>query len=233
MILISLAVFILPQNNSPSDKQTTHWGVDSAVASNDGLYECVSDNFVKPDVFGRYLGNQKDVSDGLTEKEVSYLHEKNVGILLIYNHVTEATTKEQGVDHAKQAIDLAKELDAPKGVALFVDIEPNYKIDAVFLNGWYETIEDSSYEAGIYGVFDDDNALMEAYNQAEIDVQKKMIIWTAYPQKEITSNDEAPKFESHGPEHGKVYGWQYPIDTEDCTVDTNLFSSDMMKYLWK
>lgn len=235
-ILISLTLLLIPQKSNDNefhDKPTIYWGVDSAEVAHDGLYECALDNFGKPDVFGRYIGDNEDVSRGLTEKEVSFLHEKDVDILLIYNHVTDVTSIEVGNKHAEEAIGLAKELDVPDGVALFVDIEPNYSVDAAFIQGWYETIDASSYVPGIYGVFSEDSELLTAFNESDETVQEHTIVWTAYPQKEITSKEEAPSFEPQGPKDANVYGWQYGIDAERCTIDTNLFTEDMIDFLWK
>lgn len=235
-ILISLTLLLIPEktsDNNSDDTQTTYWGVDSAEAAQDELYECVSENFGTPDVFGRYIGDREDISVGLTEDEVSFLHEKEVDILLIYNHVTDATTEDAGAKHAEKAIELAQELDVPNDVALFVDIEPDFDVDADFIQGWYETIEASDYEPGIYGVFSDENELFKSFNDTEEKTQKNTILWTAYPQKEITSKEKAPSFDPQGPEDAQIYGWQYGIDAEKCTIDTNLFTDDMIDVLWK
>src|SRR5699024_5702807 len=114
--------------------------------------------------WGRYLGDKDDVSIGLDNEEVEFLHEKDVKILVIYNHVENATGYEHGGSEAEEAISYAEDLNIPEDVAIFGDIEPNYPVDSAFLDGWYETLADSKYKAGIYGVFDDDSKLLEAYH---------------------------------------------------------------------
>lgn len=236
LILISLTLLLIPQKDNQKKSDDTanlHWGVDSAEVAHDGLYECTKEHFGKPDVFGRYIGDNEGVSNGLTDKEISFLHEKEIDILLIYNHVTDATSKDAGKKHAEQAIELAKDLDVPDGVALFVDIEPDYSVDADFIHGWYTTIDDSPYEPGIYGVFNDDSELLDAFEQTDGDVQKDTVIWTAYPQKEISTKKKAPSFDPQGPKDANTYGWQYGIDAEKCNIDTNLFKEDMIQFLWR
>ncbi|MFC0300966.1 glycoside hydrolase domain-containing protein [Virgibacillus soli] len=214
------------------EEQKVHWGVDSAEVANDELLACVVEHFGKPKVFGRYLGDNEGVSTGLTKEEVEFLHDENVKILVIYNHVSDVTGKKQGIDHAKQAIKLAKELGIPEGVAIFADIEPDYPVNTAFLEGWYETLADSPYEPAIYGVFDKDSELLAAFQNMQEDIQKEYLIWTAHPQEKITSKENAPKFDPQGPEKAKVFGWQYAIEAKKCTIDTNLFQDELLDFLW-
>lgn len=209
-----------------------HWGVDSANYTDKEMVKCVKDNLGNPTIWGRYLGDKEGVSSGIDKDEVKLLHDKDVSILIIYNHFTEATGHENGKEAAKEAISLAKDLDIPEDVAIFGDVEPKYPVDSAFLDGWYETLEDSKYAPGLYGVFDEESKLMEAFLDTDDKVQEDMILWTAHPQEGITSKDDAPEFEPDGPEDANVYGWQYGQDDEKCNVDTNLFKDEVNKYLW-
>lgn len=209
-----------------------HWGVDSASYTDEAFLGCVVDNFGKPTVWGRYLGDKEDVSFGLDEAEVKLLHDNDIKILLIYNHVVDARGYDNGVNHAEEAISLAESLGVPEGVAIFVDIEPDYPVDAAFIEGWYTRMKDSNYEPGVYGVFSEENEIFHAYTYMEQEIQENTIVWTAYPQAEISTKDNAPKFNPVGPEHALVYGWQYAIDSETCNIDTNLFSGNLIEYLW-
>ena len=213
-----------------SDK--TYWGVDSASLTDKNMYRCVKDSFGEPDVWGRYLGDKSDVSVGLTQDEAQFLHDKDVKILVIYNHFEEAVGYDNGISEAKQAISFAKDLGVPEDVAIFADIEPNYSVDSAFIDGWYETLADSTYNPGVYGVFDKDSKLLEAYNATSDDTQENTVVWTAEPQKDITTKDNAPKFDAEGPDKAKLYGWQYGIEAEKCEIDTNLFKGDLLDYLW-
>jgi hypothetical protein len=230
------------KNNEKEDKEKDakkdgkrdeiHWGVDSATYTDKDFLGCVVDNYGKPAVWGRYLGDKEGTSAGLDKSEVKLLHDNNIKILIIYNHVEDATGHENGVEHAKKAIDMAKELDVPKGVAIFLDIEPDYPVDAEFINGWYATIADSNYEPGLYGVFDKESNLIKAFNSMDKSAQDNTIVWTAYPQAEITSKKNAPKYEPQGPEDSKLYGWQYAIEGKTCNIDTNLFKGNILEFLW-
>lgn len=219
--------------NDDDSKKDVYWGVDSASYTDESLYQCVVDNFGKPKVWGRYLGEIEGVSEGLDKDEVKYLHENDAHILVIYNHFSDATGHDHGVEEAEKAISLAKELDIPKGVAIFGDIEPDYPVDQDFMNGWYKTIASSPYTPGLYGVFNEDSELFTAFSQTEQKTKENTILWTAYPQKEITSKSDAPEFKPNGPDGSKLFGWQYAIDAETCNIDTNLFLDEMIEFLWK
>lgn len=220
------------ENGNEENKDEVYWGVDSASNTDDNLYQCVEDEFGKPAVWGRYLGDIDEVSVGLTQEEASFLHENDVRILVIYNHITDATGYDHGVNEAEKAIEIASELEIPEGTAIFGDIEPDFPVDSAFIEGWYATLSESEYEPAIYGVFDEGSDLMEAYNSMEEESQSNTIVWTAYPQEEITTKENAPEYNPQGPENAMVYGWQYAIEADQCTIDTNLFDGQMMDYLW-
>ncbi|MEI3613810.1 glycoside hydrolase domain-containing protein [Pseudogracilibacillus sp. SO30301A] len=218
--------------NSDQSQQDVFWGVDSANAAKD-VYKCVSDNFGEPKIFGRYLGDVEGVATSLDQKEVKFLHDKDIKILVIYNLIPkEATGFDNGVQHAEDAIELSKELKIPEGIAIFGDIEPDFSIDSKFIEGWYKTISDSAYEPGLYGVFDKDSDILVAFEDTDEEIQENTIVWTAYPQKEPTSKENAPEYEPQGPEKAKIFGWQYAIDAETCNIDTNVFTEEMLDYVW-
>ena len=215
-----------------TENNKVYWGVDSASYTDENLYQCVEENFGQPEVWGRYLGTIEDVSEGLDANEVNYLHENDARILVIYNHFNDATGYDQGVEEAKKAITYAEDLGIPKGVAIFGDIEPSYPVDSAFIEGWFDTLSASAYEPALYGVFNEDSSLSKAYNATNQDIQKSTVIWTAYPQEEITTKENAPAYNPQGPSDSLLYGWQYAIDAEQCNIDTNLFSEKILDYLW-
>lgn len=221
--------------NTTNDPNTDYWGVDSASYTTEELYACVNENFGKPTVWGRYLGTIEGVSSGLTKEEVEYLHSNGVKILLINNQFNNATGYDNGVEQANIGISLAGELNVPEGVAIFADIEPNYPVDSAFIQGWFDTMMNSPYEPGIYGVFSPDSALVESY-QASInenqEIQNKVILWTAYPHVDVTTQANAPENAAEAPEGSHVYGWQYGIDAAACNIDTNLFKGSLFDFLW-
>ncbi len=224
------------ENANPTiDPNADYWGVDSASYTTEELYACVNENFGKPTVWGRYLGTIDGISSGLTTEEVGFLHANGVKILLINNQFNNATGYDNGVEQANIGISLAGELDAPEGVAIFADIEPNYPVDSAFIQGWFETMMASPYEPGIYGVFSPDSALVEAYHASINEnqgIQNKIFLWTAYPHVDVTTQANVPANAAEAPEGSLLYGWQYGIDAATCNIDTNLFKGSIFDFLW-
>ncbi|MDU1845749.1 MAG: DUF1906 domain-containing protein [Niallia nealsonii] len=223
--------------NKEEDKETSYlWGIDSASETTEDFYACVRDNFGDPKVVARYLGTNEGVSHGLTSEQVNLIHSNEADILLIYNGFTDATGFDNGVNEAKKAIELAQELGAPEGVAIFADIEPNYPVDAAFIEGWYDEVSKSAYEPAIYGIFDSGEALTNAFNKAaenKGEIKENTYLWSASPNIGITTEEEAPEYNVDAPEGSLAYGWQYGINDETCNIDTNLFNSNQTDVLWK
>ena len=219
-------------NSDKEDSQDIYWGMDSASATDENLYSCAKESFGDPKIWGRYLGDKDDVSIGLDNDEVEFLHEKDVKILVIYNHFEDAAGYEHGVSEAEEAISFAEDLNIPEDVSIFGDIEPNYPVDSAFLDGWYETLANSKYNSGIYGVFDEDSKLLEAYNATSENTKEDTVIWTADPQEGISTKDNAPDYKPQGPENANIYGWQYGQDADECDIDTNLFKKEILDFLW-
>lgn len=212
------------------------WGIDSASETTEDFYACVRENFGDPKVVARYLGTNDGVSHGLTADQVELIHSNEADLLLIYNGFTDATGYDNGVNEAKKAIALANDLEAPERVAIFADIEPNYPVDAAFIEGWYDEVSKSSYEPAIYGIFDSGEALTNAFNEAvenKGEMKENTYLWSASPNIGITTEEEAPEFKVDAPEASLAYGWQYGIDDETCNIDTNLFDSKLTDVLWK
>lgn len=211
------------------------WGVDSANLTTSELLACVRENFGDPQIWGRYLGEKEGVSVGLTSEEVELLHSNDIQVLVIWNHFTDATGYENGKNEAQQAIAKAEELGIPEGVAIFADIEPNYPVDSEFIRGWYEVMNQSNYASGIYGIFDAEQALYNAFNEAasaDQEILENTYLWTAAPNVGITPESEAPEYQPDAPKNALVGGWQYGIDAEECNIDTNLFNADITEVLW-
>ncbi|WP_421381589.1 glycoside hydrolase domain-containing protein [Bacillus salacetis] len=211
------------------------WGIDTASAVTEELNMCVRENFGDPAVVGRYLGGKEGVSAGLTQAEAELIKSNNDEILLIHNRFDDATGSDKGVEEAEEAIQLAEEIGAPKGTALFADIEPTYPVDAAFIRGWYDTVSSSSYEPGIYGIFDGDRALTAAFNEAVSQnnaIVENTYLWTASPNVGITTKENAPEYNPQAPDGSKIIGWQYGIGAQACNIDTNLFNNEFVDVLW-
>lgn len=219
----------------PEDVEDIIWGIDSASETTEEFYACVRENFGDPVVVGRYLGERPGVSSGLTEEQVNLIHSEGAHILVIYNHFNDARGYDKGVAEAEKAINFAHELGVPEGVAIYANVEPEYPIDSEFIKGWYDTITASEYESGIYGIFDAERALTQAFVAAAEEngeILENTYLWTAAPNVGITTEANAPEFNPEAPENSLAWGWQYGIDAETCNIDTNLFISDLLDVLW-
>ncbi|HZG73494.1 MAG TPA: glycoside hydrolase domain-containing protein, partial [Chondromyces sp.] len=222
------------EDGQPNKNQVV-WGVDSASLTTNELLACVKENFGNPQIWGRYLGEKEGVSKGLTANEIELLHSNDINILVIWNHFTDATGYENGQNQAREAIQEAKELGIPQGVAIFADIEPNYPVDSEFIRGWFEVMNDSEYAAGIYGIFDAERELSQAFQQAaqsNKDLLENTYLWTAAPNTGITSESNAPEYQPEAPENSLIAGWQYGIDAQACNIDTNLFNGQVLDVVW-
>jgi hypothetical protein len=222
--------------NKNGDESTYVWGVDSASIVDEQLYTCIRDNFGEPAFFGRYLETKDGVSYGISDTELQYLHDLGIKVVPIYNHLTDATTYNKGVQDAETAISYAEDAGIPKGVYIFADIEPSYPVDNAFIQGWTETILDSPYKPGLYGVFVEESPskVMDAYFEfvrVNPDIADELAIWSS-DIVEITSKANAPAFNPQFEQYGTVNIWQYGIDAETCNIDTNLMRSEMMDNLW-
>ncbi len=227
------------ENNSTPDQPDTMpeyvWGVDSASIVEEDFYACIRDNFGEPAAFGRYLGTKEGVSFGLSSEEVAFLHERDIKIIPIYNHFTDARGYENAVAEAEVAIAYAQEIGIPEGVYIYADIEPSYPVDSAFLLGWYETIKASSYNVGYYGIFAPGENLSAAYEEflTNIEDPSGISIWhSSSPYIGVTSKQNAPEFQPEVPEFVPVQIWQYGIDAETCNIDTNLIQSSLLDSLW-
>lgn len=229
-----------PDNSQSEQKEESKdyiWGVDSASIVNEQLYSCILDNFGDPAYFGRYLETKDGVSYGLSQEEVDFLHENGVKLLPIYNHFINATTYEKGVAEAEQAISYAQKINIREGVYIFADIEPDYPVDKEFIRGWTETILDSPYKPGIYGVFveESESKALDSYlsyvNENE-EIKDELAVWTSDVSIGITTKKEAPKFNPEAKDVINVSIWQYGIDAEACNIDTNLLQAEFLEHLW-
>ncbi|PGV53434.1 hypothetical protein COD92_07560 [Bacillus sp. AFS037270] len=217
------------------EKHTIVWGVDTASNVNQAFLQCIKDNYGEPSVFGRYLETKGDVSMGLTKEEVDLLHQQGIKILPIFNNFTEAVGYDKGIAEAKEAIANAQKLGIPKGVAIFADIEPTYPVDEAFIKGWVDTLANSPYKPGIYGVFTPDSKLSAAYQSAASNhknVQDQTVLWSSNPDPGVTAKNKAPAFQPGAPKNMNISIWQYGIDGEACNIDTNLIQSTVLNKLW-
>jgi hypothetical protein len=211
------------------------WGVDSSTPVTSELYGCVLTHFGKPSFWGRYLVTVPGASEGLTNEEITLLHNSGIKILPIFNKFTTTTGYQKGSVTAQNAIYYARRLKVPHGVPIFSNIEKLYDVDAAWIRGWYDALYKSPYVPGYY--FDSKRGnFMEAFDQAsseEKKVKTHSILWSAQPETGVTKVNYAPTFHPVAPSYGgNVWGWQYGRDAKACPVDTNLVTSQLFTKLW-
>ncbi|TCT19631.1 uncharacterized protein DUF1906 [Melghiribacillus thermohalophilus] len=211
------------------------WGVDSAARATEDLYNCVLNNFGKPEFWGRYLTTVEGASEGLTREEVELLHNSGTKVLPIYNRFRDATGNRQGRVTARNTIFQAERLGIPKGTVLFANVERFFDVDAEWIKGYVDVFYPSGYRPGFYhdpveGNFS--SAYCQAVSENE-QVAIQSILWSAEPDPGVTRRREAPAYNPQRPPcRENVWGWQYGRDAESCPIDTNLIDERLYEMLW-
>jgi hypothetical protein len=132
------------------EMQIYEWEIDSAENVTENLFQCVLRNLGYPVFWGRYLIRVPRISEGLTKQEISFIQGKGMKLLLIYNSIQEAKGYGQGYAAANDAVLNAQNLEIPKGVPLFANVERFFQIDDEWINGLTDAIVTSGYISGIY-----------------------------------------------------------------------------------
>lgn len=208
-----------------------YWGVDSSVHVDNELLKCVQTNFGEPGFWGRYLSTVPNSSEGLTKEELHFLRSKGIKVMPIFNSFSASVGKQAGTVAARNALYNARRLGLRKGTVLFANVERFFEIDKDWILGWVETLYTSHYRPGIY--FDPTvGGFHQAYCQAVQEneqVKNQVILWSAKPEKGVSTKRNHPKFNPKKPNcPGLVWAWQYGRDAKICPIDTNL--ADMKLY---
>ncbi|MFT4415204.1 glycoside hydrolase domain-containing protein [Fredinandcohnia humi] len=211
------------------------WGVDSAASVDEELYNCVKNNFGNPKFWGRYLSEVPNVSAGLTREEISFLRNRGIKVLPIYNVFTEATGYSRGQIAARNAVFNARRLGIPNNVALFANVERFFAVDEAWIRGWVESLFPTGYRSGIY--HDPvEGGFAQAYCEAvrkNSQVAIQAILWSAEPEPGVTRERNAPAFKPATPNcKANVWIWQYGRDADQCPIDTNLADQRTLNYLY-
>jgi hypothetical protein len=141
------------------------WGVDSCKpfttnsTTTRGLYPQVRRYYGTPDFWGRYLTNTYNCP-GISRIEVKAATFRHMGILPIYNDYDCSAVHGYVIAtrYAAGASAAAAKLGIPPGTVLAIDIEPpgDYcpgagRVDAGFIQGWYDGITSAGYAPMYYG----------------------------------------------------------------------------------
>lgn len=211
------------------------WGIDSAENVTEDLFQCVMRNFGYPRFWGRYLVRVPGISEGLTKQEISFIRSKGVKLLPIYNSFQEAKGYVQGRAAANNAVFYARELEIPKGIPLFANVEQFFQIDDEWIQGWTEALVTSGYTSGIYN-----DPVVGSFNKAFCNAVKENekvkilnILWSAQPELEPSGPQNPPTYKPMAPDcGGNVWAWQYSRKVTQCPIDTNLANNRLVNILW-
>jgi len=141
------------------------WGVDSCKpftsdpTAAGGLYPQVRRHYGSPDFWGRYMTRTYNCP-GISATEIAAAAYRKMGILPIYNDYDCSAVRSYttGFRYATEATAAAATLGIPEGTGLAIDIEPpgDYcpgaaRVDAGFVDGWYDGITAANYAPVYYG----------------------------------------------------------------------------------
>ncbi len=203
----------------------------------------------QPDFWGRYLGRHE-----ITGSEAQYIFDHSGGncrILLVYNLTSQAVvggTRQDGLRAARDASHRAAKLGVRAGTSIYCDVEGVWYPTADFFQGWWEGMEWSLYQPGIYGRTDAPNFTRPLLRAMRVDnpslVPKSVFgtryIWTTRPQigKRKRPGDFSvfapiePR-DSQGTYHGGTVVHQYALDKNNGMIDYDLANQDGYDSMWK
>lgn len=141
------------------------WGVDSCktiaadATGGGGLYGQVTRWYGNPDFWARYLTDTYNCP-GISSTEIAAAAYRNIGILPIFNNYdcSAVRTYKVGLLYGNEAVAAAENLGIATGSVLAIDIEPYgeqcpgaARVDAGFIEGWYDGITLAGYAPLYYG----------------------------------------------------------------------------------
>lgn len=213
---------------------TYHWGVDSSQAVTTELYNCVLNNYGKPEYWGRYLTGVEGATEGLTKEEIQLLHSSGTKIMPIYNDFRRAVGESQGKVVAMNASYHAKKLGIRKGTFIFANVERSFEVDSAWIKGYVNYLYDTDYKPGFYHD-PTEGSFAAAYCEAssrDRRIADQVILWSAEPDPGVTKAKEVPPFNPTKPEcKANVWAWQYGRDSKICPIDTNLIDHRLLQML--
>ncbi|WP_368503291.1 glycoside hydrolase domain-containing protein [Alkalihalophilus sp. As8PL] len=216
------------------NRRSINWGVDSAAAVTQELYECVTSSYGQPDFWGRYLTTIENVSEGLTPEEIRYIRDQGMKIMPIYNNFSEAVGERAGGVAARNAIFQARRLGIGEGSFVFANIENFFNVDAAWITAWVDAFYTSPYRPGFYGD-PVEGAFNAAYCEAAAaneNVTQQAVIFSAEPEPGTSPKNRIPRYNPARPDcDANVWAWQYGRDSEVCPIDTVLMETRLYEAL--
>ncbi|ERN52126.1 glycoside hydrolase domain-containing protein [Alkalihalophilus marmarensis] len=216
------------------NQRSINWGVDSAAAVTQELYECVTSSYGQPDFWGRYLTTIENVCDGLTPEEIHFIRDQGMKIMPIYNNFSEAVGERAGAVAARNAIFQARRLGILEGSFIFATIENFFNVDPAWLIAWSDAFYTSPYRPGFLGD-PVEGGFNEAYcnaSEASESIRQQAVIFSAEPEPGTTPKNRIPRYNPARPScDANVWAWQYGRDSENCPIDTVLMETRLYEAL--
>jgi len=208
------------------------WGVDSCKpittdpTGANGLYTQVARYYGSPDFWGRYMTRTYNCL-GISTTEIAAASYRKMGILPIYNDYdcSAVRTYNVGLRYANEASAAAGGLGIPQGAVLAIDIEPpgDYcpgaaRVDAGFVEGWYDGILDAGYAPLYYGNGTAGSEFASAWCRAvseRPEVAANSYLWSFEPSLlGRFTKAKAPEYSPLQPGcAGNVAAWQYVLSS--------------------
>jgi hypothetical protein len=208
------------------------WGVDSCKPFTSdptgagGLYGQVTRYYGVPDFWARYMTNTYNCP-GISRAEVAAAAYKKMGLLPIYNDYdcNAVRTYNVGLRYATEAAAAATRIGIPAGTVLAIDIEPYgeqcpgaARVDAGFIEGWYDGIMLANYAPMYYGDGTVGSDFANAWCRAVAErpeTAANSYLWTFQPSLSGRfTKASSPQYSPHEPNcAGNVAAWQYVLST--------------------
>ncbi|SHK13678.1 protein of unknown function [Anaerocolumna jejuensis DSM 15929] len=202
----------------------TIFGVDSAerpttlVSNGQTLYDWVTSKAGQaPAFWGRYIGG----SYAITSDEVTFLHNKNCKILLIYNGATSSSVSStDGTADGQKAAKAANALNVPSTTAIYADIEQPWKPTSTWIKGFAKTLYNNQFGPGFYantvtGYFN--TPYTTAYKEDTTYVgNHSSLVWPCQPEPGSSTAAGRPTWNPTPPpclSQSNITFWQY---AENC-----------------
>ena len=132
----------------------TVFGVSSATPINKKLKNgyTMYDWVMRQKGFPAFCMRSLDGENAVTAEEIAFLQDKDCKIGLVIRNLTEAkVSATNGTEDALKAVEAAKELGVPQGVALFAEIKPEWSVNHNWMISFSQTVKANGYMPGFIG----------------------------------------------------------------------------------
>ncbi len=190
---------------------------DEKLQNNLTLFEWVTRNKLFPNFWGRDINGETP----LTSVEMKFLYDKNCRIVPIYFISGEYRTEDRGIDIAKEAATLLKNLNYPRNSALFLESDKESIMTRDFLRGYIIGIKNEGFVPGFRADTDAKYIFDREFSrglQTDKALFKDALIWAKEPLldefNEITTThmihpDNWKPYAPSGIKRSEIALWQY------------------------